>query len=281
MNSTPYDAEGKLKPGLYRGLSMLDYEKIPALNWSKVEPFLKSAAHGRAAMMRAEDSDALTIGQAVHRAVLEPSLFGEEFGIVPEDAPAKRSKEDKAWWAEFAAANQGRTMLKPDTFRNVQRMAEAVYAHPKANAMLNAEGNVREVVAVWMHPEFGIYCKQRADLLTRWRGGTYIVDLKTARDASEYGFSRDISTFNYHGQAAFYRMGLNVLAPFDRKWAWIVVEKEPEVAVVYECDEATLEQGEADARRAIKTYIDAEAAQSWPGYKDAVIGLPAWRLRKE
>lgn len=279
VNSTPYDAEGKLKAGLYRGLSMLDYQKIPAINWSKVEPYLRSAAHGKAAEMRAEDSDALTVGQAVHRAVLEPALFDTEFGTIPDDAPQKRSNADKAWWAQFYADNAGRTMLKPETLRSVKLMSQAVYDRPRASAMLTAEGNTREVVAVWMHPEFGVWCKGRIDLLTRWQGGTYIADLKTARDASPWAFSRDIKTFNYHGQAAFYKDGLNTIAPFDRKWAWIVVEKEPAVAVVYDCGEATMELGQREARRAMQTYIDAEAAQKWPGYPDGEIDVPAWALK--
>lgn len=268
-----------MKAGLYRGLSKLEYEAIPAIRWSRLSEYLRSPAHGRLASMRAENSDALTVGDALHRAVLEPSQFEVEFGMVPEDAPPKRSKEDKLWWAQFEADNAGRTMLKPDDFRGVREMATSIYGHKRAEAMLNAPGNAREVSAVWMDPEFGLWCKARLDLLTKWNGVTYVVDVKTARDASPYGFSGDIARYYYHGQAAWYVSGLNVLAPFERRFAFIVVEKETAVSVVYDMDDPSMEQGAKETRLAFRRFVESEAAQSWPGYPDGFIGLPAWKLK--
>jgi exodeoxyribonuclease VIII len=271
--------DGKPVQGIYFGISMPEYESIPALNWSRLSGYLKSAAHGKAAEAALDESDELTIGSAVHRAVLEPEKFDEEFGAVPDDAPAKRSNADKEWWRQFYAANQGKTFLKPETLRDVKRMAEVCYAHPRAGKLLTAPGNKREVVIVWMHPTFGLWCKARIDLVTRLGGISYVADLKTSRDASPYGFARDISLFNYHAQLAHYRDGLNIVAPFERSVCFIVVEKDPIIPVVYDLDEASLEQGARDVARAFQTYIDAEAAQSWPGYEDGMIGLPAWRLK--
>jgi len=269
------------KPGvLIRGMSFLDYEKLPAINWSRLKPYLKSAAHGKAAERESDDADFLDYGQALHRAVLEPGLFDQEFGTIPEDAPTKRSNEGKAWWQAFEAANVGRTMLKPETLVAVRRGAEAVYAHPRMAAMLNATGSQREVVALAMDPEFGIYRKARLDLLSSWQGESFIVDLKSAFDASNYGMSRAMNTNAYHAQLSFYRQTLNYVAPYDRRAALFAVEKDPTIAVAYDVDEATLEVGEQDVVKAMRTFIESDAAQRWPGYPDGMLSLPAWRLKE-
>jgi hypothetical protein len=269
----------EVKTGVFEKMSMAEYESIPALRWSRLSEYLRSAAHGKAAESRMEDSDDLTIGQAVHTAVLEPGAWEERFGVLPEDAPAKRSNADKLWWANFYAANQGRTFLKRETYETVRRCAEAVYAHPRANLWLTSPLSKREVVVVWMDREFGMFCKIRCDLVTSVEGLSRLVDLKSTRDASAYGFSRDVNQFHYAGQVAFYLRGLDAVAPFERSAAFIAVEKDPAIAVCYDLGPASLEIGQDEVRRAMTTFIEAEAAQKWPGYPDGVIELPAWRLK--
>jgi len=270
--------DGKLRAGLFEGLTRLDYEKIPALNWSKLEPYLKSKAHGKAAEMLVKDSEALDTGSALHCAVLRPQDFEREFGMIPEDAPAKRSNADKLWWANFYEQNAGKTMLKPEVLADVNRMAQAVLDNPRANAMLSSPGNKREVVAVWMDPEVGLWCKAQIDLLARVRGVTYVVDVKTGIDISPHGFSNEIARFNMHGQAAWYHNGCNIVAPFDRRFAFIAVEKKVGICTVYDADDALMERGLSDTRLALQRFIEGEAEQRWPGYADGYIGLPKWKL---
>ncbi len=271
---------GEVKTGVFEKMSMAEYEAIPALRWSRLSEYLRSAAHGKAAESRIDETDDLTLGQAIHTAVLEPTEFDSRFGAIPDDAPPRRSNEQKAWWARFQAENVGRFMLKPETLATVKRCAEAVYAHPRANLWLTSPKSKREVVVVWMDPEFGMYCKIRCDLVTSVEGMSRLVDVKSVRDASPYAFSRDMNTFHYAGQMAFYLRGLDAVAPFDRSAAFIAVEKDPAVVVCYDLGPASLEVGRDEVKKALQTFIDAEAAQSWPGYADGIIDLPAWRLRQ-
>lgn len=270
---------GKPVPGIYENISMPLYESIPALRWSRLSEYLRSAAHGKAAESRFDDTDDLTFGQAVHTAVLEPGSWEERFGTLPEDAPTRRSNDGKAWWRAFEAANQGRTFLKRETFEAVKRCAESVYAHPRANLWLTSPLSKREVVIVWMDPEFGMYCKVRCDLVTSVEGMTRLVDLKSARDASPYGFSRDMNLYHYAGQVAFYLRGLDAVAPFDRSAAFIAVEKDVPVTVCYDLGPASLEIGQDEVKRAMARFVEAEATQKWPGYADGIIDLPAWKLK--
>ena len=269
---------GQPVPGVYEGLSMPSYEAIPALRWSRLSEYLRSAAHGKAAESRIDDTDDLTIGQAIHSAVLEPAEFDSRFGTIPDDAPTRRSNDGKAWWARFEAENVGRFMLKPETLALVKRCAEAVYAHPRANLWLTSPKSKREVSLVWMDRS-GMYGKARLDLVSNVEGMTRIIDLKSARSAAPYDFSRDIFNFSYHGQLAWYLRGLDAIAPFDRSAAFIAVEKDPAVAVCYDLAPEALEAGNDAVELALKTFVDAEAAQRWPGYADGLISLPPWAMR--
>jgi hypothetical protein len=268
-----------MSEGIYVGMSWLDYQKIEAINWSKLSPYLRSAAHGLRGELSSKSADYLTFGQAVHKAVLEPGRFDEDFGTVPEDAPAKRSKDDKAWWARFYAANAGRTMLDADVLRNVKLVAEAVYQHPRANAMLTVPNNRREVVVVARDPVSGMLGKARLDLISQWNGVTYIVDLKNLRDARPYGVAKAIDDYSYHGQLAWYRRLANVVAPWPRECCLITTEQDPAIAVCYDVEADTLDQGDRDVDLAMSRWIESGKTQKWPGYPDGTIGLPAYKLK--
>jgi hypothetical protein len=130
-----------------------------------------------------------------------------------------------------------------------------------------------------MDAEFGMFCKIRCDLVTSVEGMTRLVDLKSARDASPWGFSRDANLYHYAGQVAFYLRGLDAVAPFERSAAFIAVEKDPAVVVCYDLGPASLEVGRDEVKRAMTTFVEAESAQKWPGYPDGILELPAWKLK--
>jgi len=270
----------EVKTGVFENMSMAEYESIPALRWSRLSEYLRSPAHGKAAESRIFESDALDFGQAVHTGILEPGKFEDRFGVIPDDAPQKRSNVDKQWWRDFYAANQGRTFLKPDTFRQVQRCIEAAYAHPRANVWLTSPKSKREVVIVWMD-KCGMFCKARLDLVSNVEGMTRIIDVKSTRDASPRAFSRDLHEYHYAGQVAFYKRGIDAVAPFERSASFIAVEKDPAVVVCYDLGPASLEAGEDEVNRALAVFVEAEASQKWPGYPDGILDLPPWALKGE
>lgn len=270
----------EVKTGIFEGMSVPEYESIQALRWSRLSEYLRSPAHGKAAEAKAEDTEALTVGQAIHTAILEPGEFEARFTIVPENAPAKRSNADKQWWADFAAANRGKSIIKPEAYRMVRACAESAYAHPRARLWLTSPKSKREVVVVWMDDEFGMYCKSRIDLVSNVEGLTRVIDVKSALDVSPYAFSRTMSDYHYAGQLAFYLRGLNAVREYDRTAAFIAIEKDPPVTVCYDVGPATLEAGQDEVRKALSTFVDCESKQEWPGYPDGVIDLPVWRLKR-
>lgn len=265
--------EAKLHPGLSRAA----YEAIDAANVSMLKHFARTAAHAREAMLHPpEPSAAMELGSHIHVAVLEPARFDSEFVLAPKCD--RRTKEGKATWAAFEAENHGKTLLAADDYELVRAIRNAAWEHPTAAALLKGPGHC-EVGAVWQHERTGLWCKGLIDRVGQHDGWTWIVDLKTCRDASPRGFARDVANLHYHAQAAYYVNGCNAIAPRPRRFAWIAVEKDaPHAVAVYEPDDPALLAGEARYEKWLDAYAEARESGVWPGYGTDVqsLSLPRW-----
>lgn len=269
-----------LKPGLLRGLTFDEYARIDAANSSMLKLFRRSAAHAREAMVRPSDqTDEQRIGHVCHAAILEPERFEAEF--IPAPKVDKRTREGKATWATFQADHAGHTVVAEAEFDLARALRDSVWAHPTARLLLQGKG-LNEVVSVWRDPVTGLLCKSRYDRMTALNGWSVIVDLKTAADASRRAFERSIAYYGYAEQAAFYLDGANALAPRERKFIFIAVEKvRPYAVAVYELDEDAVQLGRDDYQRHLRTYAECVATGQWPGYPDGIdlISLPPWAFR--
>lgn len=268
------------KPGVYPGIDRVTYESWPHVNFSTLKPFWKSPAHGRLAMVTAEKPAIWrTIGAAVHAAVLQPELFEAEYFTVPENAPQKRSNRDKAWWAAFEEANVGKVALDPADMRDVLAMRDSVFKHPRAGRIFAGSGP-REFGVVWdvTTTRGPIRCKGLIDFAGGDIDGAAVVaELKTGKDASDFWFSRDVGTYGYHAQLAFYLDGLNAVLPYQRKPLIVAIESAaPFPTVVYDLDVDVIEQGRADYRWLLSRYQKCAAERVYPGYADATLRLPNW-----
>lgn len=269
------------EPGLYHNIPYADYELIPAIRQSELTQWFKlpTAAHVRHALLHARDeTTALAVGSALHAAVLEPERFAAEYAVPPK--VDKRTNAGKAEWAEFEAANEGKTRLTHDEYAAAVDMSRAILDHPLARKMLTGNG-FSESVIVWQDPETRQACKARIDRITSLNMWTVVVDIKTtARRASE--FDRCIGDYGYHIQAAFTLDGLNELQPHERRFLNIVVEKAPPHCVaVVEMDATTIEEGRQAYAHALRRYQECEENQHWPGYDRGVVPvtIPKWARR--
>jgi hypothetical protein len=276
-----------VEPGIYPGLSYAEYDQIRGLNWSVLRRFKKSAAHARAEQLAPpEPSDDMNFGQAFHTLVLEPSKFEERYVLVPEDAPARRSKVDKEWWAVFEEANKGRERIRQEELAELQTMVNGLYANRRAQELLTDPRALREVVVVWdwSDGKTTVRCKGRIDLVSRWQGVSIVADVKTSRDAGPWSFGKDLDSYDWAGQIVWYTDGLQTVRPMqggERIPYFLVVEKEaPFCGVVYELGQASREAARAQARRLIGRYVEAERTGLWPGYPDGVIELPSYALNR-
>lgn len=268
-----------LECGFHPRLSNSDYHALDAVGKSDLDLIARSPAHWKYAMreMR-ETTPAMRIGAAVHCAVLEPDRFTTDYVTAPDCD--RRTKAGKEAFAEFEAANAGKTVLTVEDGLLCHRIADAVRQHPEAAALLSR--GQPEVSALWRDEEFGVRCRARFDWITP---DGLAVDLKTTQDAGPAEFARSCAIYRYHVQAAWYLDGyLQVSADLPLGFIFIAVEKTPPYAVaLYELDADAVELGRLLSRRDLARYAAARDMDTWPSYPTEIqsLSLPRWALNQE
>ena len=263
-----------LGPGLHPGISFTDYQAIDAVNNSTLKDWAYTPAEARQrALNPKEPTAAFRTGDACHVAVFEPQRFKRQYAKCPKwDLRTIKGKTAKAEWEE---AHPDFVSLSRDEYEMACGMRDSVWAHPLASKLLSGEGQ-NEVTVIWIDPETGLLCKARLDRLTTYQGYTMIVDLKTCKEheASVEMFPKVIGQFHYHQQQAFYLDGLNALAPHDRRFVFLAVEKTPPYLVgIFELDPEPVAEGRARYRAALEKYVEAQKTQEYPGYPVGIEGV--------
>lgn len=270
-------------PGIYPGTKRSEYELIQAANYSTLKHFAKSAMHARREMVTpSEPSDAMELGTAIHTLLLEPERYATEYVTAPKCD--RRTREGKATWESFTAEfPPGRhSYLKADDADVLKAIANNIASHDLAGPLLAAKG-LTELCVVWIDRQTGVKCKCLIDTTAALAGFTFVVDIKSAQDASPEAFPRSVASLLYHEQAAFYLSGLSALAPASRRFVWLAVEtKPPHGVAVYEPDDEALAEGEFLYTDHLRQYQDAQKSGVWPGYPGGVqtLKLPPWARKR-
>jgi hypothetical protein len=271
-----------MKIGIHQGVAEAVYRAAEGVSQSDLKPLLTCPAKAREAQLHpSEQTDSQALGQATHFAVFQPELFEEEYVVRPAGME-RRSNAGKAAWAAFEKAHEAKQVISQEDWDLCLAIRDSVWGHPTAQAIL-ASRRMVEASAWWEDPETGLLCKGRMDAICAFDGETLVPDLKTTRDASPEAFGRDAARYGYHFQGAHYLGGLNVLAPRERRWVLIAVEKAPPYLVaVYEFDWESLEAGRRDVRRALALWEQCSESGIWPGYPSEIqtLELPRWALSR-
>lgn len=264
-----------MTPAIHPGMARAEYERIEAVNISLLLEGLHSWAHFKHAKdCGTEDTPALMLGRAVHLAVFEPADFAT--GVIAK--PHFEGKGSRKQTQDFMREHQDKIILTPADYENCQCMQRAMQADAEIRSMLEAPGK-GEIAFVWTDAETGLLCKGRLDRFCRWQDYSLVLDVKTVQDAREYAFARDVAKFHYHVKASWYLAGLRALAPVERRFVWLAIEKEPPYAhCMYEPDEGSLNEGEAVWKRLIAQYAKCKESGVWPGYQSGIhpLALPRW-----
>jgi len=214
-------------------------------------------------------------GHAAHGEVL-----GSGPKLVIVDADDWRKKAAQAERDEAYA--DGAVPLLRHEYQQVQAMAAAIRSHPIASALLNPENGDPEQSLFWADRRTGVQCRARFDWLPRPTAGRMIIpDYKTTVSADLDSIDKNINTFGYHRQAAWYREGAITcgIADKDATFVFIFQEKTaPYVVTVAEPDPTAFGIGRILNRQAIDTYRQCMKTGIWPGYHDDVYlsSLPRW-----
>jgi len=285
----PAAPEEPFVPGVRTDLEHADYLKVDALSASGIKLILQSPMHYRFDKDNpSEATDSKLMGTALHMAILEPERFAGSVVVIPEDAPkkptaaqwrAKKPSPDSlaamAWWLDFNAKCEGKTVLTDELAKKVEGMAASVRRHPIHDEMMSAGHS--EVSFFWRDARLDIPCKARFD---RLNDSAFAFDVKSCQDASPEGFARSVASFKYHYQAAWYGNGHEHLRDESlRAFLFVAVESvAPYGCAVYVLESNAIAFGAARCEEAMLLYKQARDTGYWRGYPERVnpIVLPRW-----
>jgi hypothetical protein len=233
---------------------------------------------------RPEPTEAFRLGSAAHCAVLEPKTFWDRYALRPEGID-RRTKDGKIAFAEFEAANVGKTVIDQGEAGSVREMAVAVQNHPLAAQLLGAGS---PELSWRVAPAGGMALQCRTDWFNKAgcelsSGRPYIADLKTVEslDADAFrNFERACFNFGYHRQAGFYLPLITEIigSPvFD--FFFVAVEKcEPYGVAVYRLSDAATARGHDETITDLIRLQACIKSEQWPNLPNDLreIGLPKW-----
>ena len=265
-------------------LSNKDYHARPEISKSDLDLLARSPLHLKLKNeLKNPPSEALILGSAVHKIVLERKDFSNEFKIAP--AADKRTKEGKAIHEEFFKKLGEKTPINWASIRTAIKIASSIRSMEETAFFLK-DGLAEQS---YFSEIEGVAVKCRPDFYNEKMGA--VIDLKTTSDASASGFARSVASFNYHVQAAFYSDILRSLGKEVNYFLFIAVEtKAPYFVGFYELDTAAIEQGRKTYLELLELYKYCKERDEWWGYakKDGdkinavqTLSLPAWKLYEQ
>ena len=221
---------------------------------------------------------AFDLGTTVHTKVLG---VGAGFIEYPEEhLTASGNVSTKAAtveWEREQRAN-GAIILTPAQSAQADGMAEAVLMEPESRRLFEREGHSEVSIFDQLR---GVKRRGRIDYMPT--DGGFVVDLKTALDASGQGFRSSVEKYGYHIQYGHYTDILERITGEKRDMIFVVVEKEApyEVNVIrFDENEDFARFGEAEALQAVDDYARCVETGEWPGYlRDGITKIkPSMRL---
>ncbi len=224
---------------------------------------------------------ALIFGAAVHKLLLEPFSFEEEFAVAP--TVDRRTKDGKAAYNAFCESLGDRAVITPEEYQKAVEMHTKAMSSPFVGKLLNGD---HEKPFFWVDDLTGEPCKIRVDCLTNIGGKPIIVDYKTTADASTDGFMRHALNFGYDFQAGMYCEGVEKVTGQKPLFVFIAQEKTPPYAVnVLQADDLMVKRGYDVFRELIGIYHECKTTGNWYGYLGAYniinnLALPGY-LAKE
>ena len=241
------------------------YLSLDRLSNSSLQNLAKSPLHYKHAKENpAEETEAMTIGRAVHSAILTPDLFDKEYVAAP--ACDRRTKLGKEMWDAFCLANEGKEVLKSSQYDECKKISASVLSSPKIKNML--EKGLSE--QTYLYEIEGVEMKSRLDL----DADEFIVDVKTTKDASLSQFSKDFVNFGYDVQFGLYQHAKFLKTGKKVPVIILAVEKEaPYDYSVFRVPEIYLENGLKKAEKLISLYKKCKDTDTWPGLSKDITDL--------
>lgn len=266
-----------------------EYRALEALNISRLKELKRSGLHYQHRLTNPITTPPLVLGTAAHCAVLEPERFSRQFAVWSRrsETTGNLCPRNGQHWEKFKAENAGKEIITEDECNTALTIAAAVRGDACAAPYL--ETGEPEVVLTWecdLDDAFKrvmpnpIDCKGRVDWITHRDGVTYLIGLKSARDARPLIFGTQAARLSYHLQWAFYFDGYQAITGKPPKMREIVVESAaPHDVVVFDIPEDVIHQGRDEYRALLAHLRQCEERGEWLGAANGteqVLTLPSW-----
>lgn len=276
MNVIPY---AELTPELARqGCMVLDmpneaYHAYDGLSNSGLKQFLISPAH-YAYAEPTQRTRFMVIGEALHKALLEPELFKQRYMLL-RDIDDRRKTEYKQAIKEF---DEDLVLVKNEC-RWIDGMQRAVEHNADMLRYLRADG-MTEVSVFATCRATGVLIKARFDRLADLSAGRVPFDLKKTQSIAYRDAQNSIARYGYHIQDAFYRYVYECATgqKLPAMRFGMIEEKSPHASKVYTPDTLAQQQAERIVAEALPQFAECQVSGVWP-YPDGseeAISLPAW-----
>ena len=213
-----------------------------------------------------EPTPSLIFGSLVHKLLLEPETFDDDFAIIPD--VDRRTKAGKEAYNAFLSGFSERYIISHSDYEKALQMANKAKQTPFVSKLL--DNGKHEVAYYWEDDLTKELCKVRLDCVSEVGGKKIIVDYKTTANASTESFMRSAINYGYDFQAAMYCEGYEKSTGKKPLFVFIAQEKEPPYAVnILQADEYFLKRGYDVFRELIGVYHDCKESGNWYGYLGA------------
>lgn len=216
----------------------------------------------------------LTLGDAVHKAVLEPHFFDDtkQWGQYWMICPTKSLVSAEAIAMQQEAPHL--RLITPEIMVTAMRSRDAVWRHQQAKMLLELPGRRELTMEVW-DPEALVMRKARIDCLPNDLAAPQ-VELKTCRGVTENMMRSTTYQFGYHRQTAYYvdveSMATGRSPRETAQTVWVTKEA-PFIARVSEVygtipERSFIEAGRNGYREALATFTQAYRENQWDAYEN-------------
>lgn len=248
----------------------IDTLKERPLSYSSLKEFAKSPRHYVEYLRREKKpTAAMTFGSLIHCLLLQPTEFNNQFAVMSNID--RRTKDGKAAYEAFLISAEGKEVITEDQYDEANNLVNRVVSEGHiADAIKNCNRFEHEWKADINGLPFRGFFDGEAD--------DYILEVKTANDASPKTIINDFYNRQYHIQAGLYSHVAN------KPVKYLIIETTaPFNVVLADVDYAFIDYGMKEAVKHINSFkVCLENNMFEMGYEfhmdegHFTIGLPAW-----
>lgn len=203
-------------------------------------------------------TDAMHFGSLIHKLLLEPESFNDEYAIF---TGARRAGKE---WQQFKSENENKQIIKMSELDDANSIVQNAMNNPIFNEIMSNKVHTEKQVT-WTHA--GVGFKGFIDVESIINGETIVCDIKTTTDAGKR-FQRDLIYNDYKMQAAMY------LENYDPNTQFFIIAVEtvaPFNVQVYRLGGNMIAQGFNEYTNLVDKYNQWDGQPV--GYSDQVIDI--------